>query len=98
MELDAVGLSAVRIISLNEPLAADIPDVNSLVLTAGGDASAVRVELHRVDARVVIAKSVNDLARSKVKQLHGSVVGAGGNESRIRRKVACKHAIVMSAK
>ena len=73
----------MRIIALNKPLASNVPDMNSIVLTAGGDAGAVRMELNRVDAPVVIAECVNDLARGKVEQLHSPVVRAGSNEPRI---------------
>ena len=62
MESDFVDIGTVGIIVLNEPLRPNIPDFDFLVLSTRSDASAVRMELNRVDSGVVIAESVDNLS------------------------------------
>jgi len=62
VEVDLVHLGAVRVVVLNQPLAPDVPDLDGLVLASTGDAGAIRMKAHRVDATVVVDEGVDALA------------------------------------
>jgi len=83
MEVDLVYFSAVGVVVLNQPLAPNVPDLDGAILAAAGDAGAIGVEAHGVDAAVVVHERIDALARREVPQLDGVIVGAGGNQSLI---------------
>ena len=62
MEVNLVYLGAVGIIVLDQPLAPNIPYLDRSVLAATGNASAIRVEPHRINSTVMIDKGVDALS------------------------------------
>ena len=86
MKIYLINFGTVSIIVLYKPLATDVPDVDGAILATTGNASAIRMEPHRINSAVVIDESVDALSRGEVPQLHCVVIGAGCYQSLIWRK------------
>ena len=79
MELDVGYLSRVGIVVLNQSLRPNIPDLSLVILCARGYARAIRMELDRVDARIMVDESVDHLARREVEELDRAIIRTRGD-------------------
>ena len=67
-----------NIIVLNQSLRPYVPNLDGLVLRAGSNASAIRVELDTVDGGLVIFKAANQVLGSHIPKLDFVVLAARG--------------------
>ena len=86
------------VVVLQKSVASDVEDFDFLIIGAGGDTSAVRVELDAINHASVVGELVDLLAGRHIPDSYSPIVATGGYHTRVCGKLRGLRPILVTAK